>query len=551
VVDLLTGSGVGSGSVAGPVARVGTVPALPVDLPAPEDTAAELARATEALEAVAADLERRAGTVAGEAAEILRAQALLARDPALVERVARRVAAGEAAAPAVAAAVASFGALLAAAGPPVAERVADLEDVRDRAVARLLGLPLPGLPDPGHPFVLVARDLAPADTATLDAATVLAIVTERGGPTSHTAILARSLGIPAVVACAGAAALLDGEPVLVDAGAGTVLRDPDQAAVRAAAARPPARRQAGGSGPGRTADGAPVPLLANVGGDRDLAAADAAGAEGVGLFRTEFLFLDRPEPPPRAEQEAAYAEVFAAFAGRRVVVRTLDAGTDKPLRFVAVADEPNPALGVRGLRVVRGHPELLEAQLAAIAAAAARTEADVWVMAPMVSVAAEAREFADRAHAAGLPVAGVMVEVPSAALRASRVLAACDFASLGTNDLAQYAFAADRGAGELAHLLDPWEPGLLELVRLTAAAGSELGKPVGVCGEAAGDPLLAPVLVGLGADSLSMTPASLPAVRMALAAHTLAECRELAAAALSADDGAGARTAVAERAHPA
>jgi phosphotransferase system enzyme I (PtsI) len=239
--------------------------------------------------------------------------------------------------------------------------------------------------------------------------------------------------------------------------------------------------------------------------------------------------------------------VFTAFAGRKVVVRTLDAGADKPLRFVTVPDEPNPALGVRGLRTARRHPELLDGQLAAIAAAAARSDAEVWVMAPMVSVAAEARAFAEQTHGHGLPVAGVMVEVPAAALRASRVLADCDFASLGTNDLAQYAFASDRMAGELADLLDPWQPGLLELVRLTAEAGQELGKPVGVCGEAAGDPLLAPVLVGLGVTSLSMAPVGLPAVRAALAAVSLAECRELASLALTAESGAEARAAVRAR----
>jgi phosphotransferase system enzyme I (PtsI) len=216
---------------------------------------------------------------------------------------------------------------------------------------------------------------------------------------------------------------------------------------------------------------------------------------------------------------------------------------------VTVPDEPNPALGVRGLRTARRHPELLEDQLAAIAAAAARTGANVWVMAPMVSVAAEARAFAGLAHAAGLPVAGVMVEVPAAALRARQVLAGCDFASLGTNDLAQYAFASDRMAGELADLLDPWQPGLLDLVGLTAGAGHDLGKQVGVCGEAAGDPLLAPVLVGLGVTSLSMAPVGLPAVRAALAAHTLAECRDLAEVALAADGAAEARAAVRALAH--
>jgi phosphotransferase system enzyme I (PtsI) len=203
------------------------------------------------------------------------------------------------------------------------------------------------------------------------------------------------------------------------------------------------------------------------------------------LFRTEFLFLDRPDEPSVEEQQASYTKVFEAFAGRKVVVRTLDAGADKPLAFVTVPDEPNPALGVRGLRTATRMPELLERQLRALAAAARKTGATVWVMAPMVSTPKEAADFALQCKAAGLPVAGSMVEVPAAALRASQVLEGCDFLSLGTNDLAQYTFAADRMAGELAELLDPWQPALLELVRLTAAAGIAHGKPVGVCGEAA------------------------------------------------------------------
>src|SRR4051794_28689359 len=547
MADPLAGIGVSPGVVAGPVARVAAAPEIPGDLPVPADAAAETTRATDALEAVADDLERRAAGAEGEAVQILEAQALMARDPALEDLVADAIATGAAAPTPVAAAFAEFRALLAAAGPYMAERVADLDDLRNRAVARLLGLPMPGIPDPGHPFVLVATDLAPADTVTLDPATVLAIVTEQGGPTSHTAILAKSLGLPAIVACPGAAELTDGVRVLVDADAGTVLRDPDDGVVARATAEVAARRDrlARASGPGRTADGTPVQLLVNIGGGKELDAAAAVDAEGVGLFRTEFLFLDRPEPPTPEEQEGAYARVFEAFSGRKVVVRTLDAGADKPLRFVTVPDEPNPALGVRGLRTARCHPELLAGQLSAIAAAAARcTDTEVWVMAPMVSVAAEAREFAQQAHAAGLRVAGVMVEVPAAALRAERVLAGCDFASLGTNDLAQYTFASDRMAGELAELLDPWQPGLLELVRSTAAAGERLGKPVGVCGEAASDALLAPGLVGLGVTSLSMAPVGLAAVRAALAEHTMAECRDMAAAALTAEDGAAARAAV-------
>ncbi|HEX4909069.1 MAG TPA: putative PEP-binding protein, partial [Actinomycetes bacterium] len=217
---------------------------------------------------------------------------------------------------------------------------------------------------------------------------------------------------------------------------------------------------------------------------------------------------------------------------------------DKPLEFVTVPDEPNPALGVRGLRTSRRHPELLEEQLTAVAQAASGSEAQVWVMAPMVSTTAEAAAFAEQVRSHGLPTGGVMVEVPAAAIRARHVAAACDFMSIGTNDLSQYTYAADRMAGELADLLDAWQPALLDLVGMTAEAGKALGKPVGVCGEAASDPLLALVFVGLGITSLSMAPVSIPGVRAAVAAHTLAECRGLATLALDAEDGRAARTAV-------
>ncbi len=546
----LAGIGVSPGTVAGPVARMAPPPTLPLDLPPVSDVIAEISAAEAALHAVASGLEARAavaGEKAGrEAADVLNAQAMMARDPGLVQKVTDRIKLGQPAAQALDASFDEFRQMLAAAGPYLAERVADLDDIRNRAIASVLGVPMPGIPTPGHPFVLVAPDLAPADTATLDPSVVLGIVTEGGGPTSHTAILAKSLGLPAVVACPAAADLGDERMVLVDGTTGDVVTDPSADLVSAAETRQQARRQAlaSSTGPGRTADGHAVKLLVNLGADRDLPSASAADSEGVGLFRTEFLFLDRPDAPTLAEQAASYEKVFAAFSGRMVVVRTLDAGADKPLRFATVPDEPNPALGVRGLRVARRLPELLATQLTAIAKAAAITGADVRVMAPMVTTPAEAAEFAAQAHAAGLGVAGVMVEVPAAALRAPAVLAGCDFLSLGTNDLAQYTLAADRMNGDLADLLDPWQPALLDLVASSAAAGQQLGKPCGVCGEAASDPLLALVLVGLGVTSLSMAPVSLPEVRASLAAHTLEDCRRFAAAARAADDPAGARAAV-------
>ena len=547
----LTGIGVSAGVAAGPVARLASPPELPPDSGPEVDPDAAVTRAHQALEAVAADLDARASRASGPAADVLLAQSMMPRDPALADAVGKAVAAGTSLPHAVHEAFGIFRAALEAAGGYLAERAADLDDLCHRTVAELLGLPMPGLPKPGYPYVLLATDLAPADTATLDPKQVLAIVTEQGGPTSHTAILAKSLGIPAIVACASSRELADATGVLVDGRAGTVdvEPDPDEAERAVLAERERARAVAASSGPGRTADGTPVKLLVNLGSAAELAAASEVDSEGVGLLRTEFLYLSRTTAPSVAEQAESYAEVFAAFAGRKVVVRTLDAGADKPLPFVDHGEEPNPALGVRGWRLSRRTPGMLADQLAAIAEARRRQDADVWVMAPMISTPAEAAEFAERAHALGLPVAGTMVEVPAAAIRARQVLAGCDFASIGTNDLGQYTLAADRMAGELADLLDPWQPALLELVRTTAAAGRELGKPVGVCGEAASDPLLAPVLVGLGVTSLSMAPSAIPEVRAALAAHTDADCARLAEIAVAASGAVEAQAAVVDAAH--
>jgi phosphotransferase system enzyme I (PtsI) len=550
VTVTLVGIGVSPGIVAGPIARMAPPPTLPPDLEPVSDVIAEIAVAEAALNGVGAGLEARAGVArqnAGkESADVLNAQAMMARDPGLMQKVTDRIKLGQPAPSALDASFEEFRTMLAAAGPYLAERVADLDDIRNRAIASVLGVPMPGIPEPGHPFVLVAPDLAPADTATLDPAVVLAIVTEGGGPTSHTAILAKSLGVPAVVCCPEAAGLTDTQTVLLDGSTGDVVANPTATQVAEAEARQATRHAAlaATSGPGRTSDGHAIKLLVNLGADRDLPAASVADSEGVGLFRTEFLFLDRPDAPTLDEQQRSYEKVFAAFSGRVVVVRTLDAGADKPLRFATVPDEPNPALGVRGLRVSRRLPELLSTQLEAIAKAAAITGADVRVMAPMVSTPKEAADFADQAHRAGLPNAGVMVEVPAAALRARAVLAGCDFVSLGTNDLAQYTYASDRMNGDLSDLLDPWQPALLDLVAASAAAGQALDKPCGVCGEAASDPLLALVLVGLGVTSLSMAPVSLPEVRTSLARHSLEDCRRFAEAARAADDPTEARAAV-------
>jgi phosphotransferase system enzyme I (PtsI) len=297
-----------------------------------------------------------------------------------------------------------------------------------------------------------------------------------------------------------------------------------------------------------------VPLLANL-GNPDATNAVALGAEGVGLFRTEFLFLGNQSAPTITQQRESYEKLLAAFPGKKVVVRVLDAGADKPLAFLNDAHEENPALGLRGLRALRASEDILREQLTALAEAdaavrAAGEAADLWVMAPMVSTAEETQYFVAIAREYGIRTAGVMVEVPSSALLADRILAHADFASIGTNDLTQYTLAADRLLGSVAGFQDPWHPAVLRLVREVGEAGRRTGKPVGICGEAAADPLLAVVLVGLGATSLSMAPTALADVRASLATHTLDDAKRIAEAALAADDAASARDAAMSAAIP-
>jgi phosphotransferase system enzyme I (PtsI) len=528
--------------------RLAPPPSLPEQQPRVEDAALEAQRAADALEQVGAQLEARAAGATATAAEVLEAQAMIARDPTLAETVAGKVLDGAAAPWAVDEALREQQEVFVSLGGYMAERAADLDDIRARAVAHLLGLPMPGVPDPGVPFVLVADDLAPADTSQLDPASVRALVTERGGPTSHTAILAKALGIPAVVACRGALGLADGTTVAVDGTTGDVRHvAADEVAAIQQAADEQRALLAASSGPGQTSDGHPVKLLLNVGSAKDLAGVDPESFEGVGLVRSEFLYLGRTEAPTGEEQERAYTELFEAMGGRKVVLRTLDAGADKPLPFLGLAAEENPALGMRGLRVSRVQPEVLAEQLGAAARAAKATDADIWVMAPMVSTVGEAAAFADQVHALGLPKAGAMVEVPAAALQAARLLEVVDFLSIGTNDLSQYTLATDRMSGELADLLDPWQPALLQLMATCAAAGRAVDKSVSVCGEAASDPLLAPVLVGMGITSLSMSAAAVPAVRTSVGRLTREECENLARIALDQVDAGSARAAVAER----
>lgn len=549
-MSTLRGVGIGLGVAQGPVVRMTEAMPAPDQTPSTLSAAEERARVLDAVTVVAQELNDRGAAAGGSAQEVLEAQAMIAEDPTLQDEVDTRLDAGATAEWAVHDAFAGFRATLEAVGGYLGERAADLDDIAQRVLARLRGVDAPGVPNPGHPFVLVARDLAPADTALLDLEQVLALITVDGGPTSHTAILAREKGIVAIVGASDASTLTTGQTVIVDAAAGVVTLDPTDAEKDRAAQRSAARRTADTAPltPGALADGTAIPLLANLGKPADAADAVARGAEGVGLFRTEFLFLSAQQAPTIDQQRESYRELLAAFPGKKVVVRMLDAGADKPLAFLNDAHEENPALGLRGLRALRASEDILREQLTALAEADAATEAELWVMAPMVTTVEETAYFTTLAREYGLKTAGVMVEVPASALLADRVLAHADFASIGTNDLTQYTMAADRMLGSVAGFQDPWHPAVLRLVREVGAAGARAGKPVGICGEAAADPLLAVVLVGLGATSLSMAPAALADVRLALSQRTLDEARSLAESALAADDAAGARQAAAEAA---
>ncbi|ASR03636.1 putative PEP-binding protein [Gordonia rubripertincta] len=552
MTQILTGTPVVGGVALGPALWPGRRPdhsaeALGAGIEIAEDLRADEAeRFTAAAAAVAARLRERASQNTGVAAEVLAATAGLAEDRGWIGAASGLIAKGASAPSAAVAATEQFAAVFTKLGGLMAERVTDLNDVRDRVLAELLGLPEPGVPTPDVPSVLLADDLAPADTAGLDPATTIALVTRLGGPTSHTAIIARQLGIPCVVAVPDLAGISSGTVILVDGTTGEIVVEPDDATARARVDEHTrqAALVAGWSGPGRTADGVEVAILANVADGSSARAATDHPVEGVGLFRTELAFLERADEPSVEEQADIYREVLDAFGGRKVVIRTLDAGSDKPLRFVNQPEEPNPALGVRGDRIALAHPEIRAHQLDAIARAADGSETSPWVMAPMIASPSEAAAFAAQVRERGL-TAGVMIEVPAAAILAPAILAEVDFVSIGTNDLTQYTMAADRMSADLASLTDPWQPAVLHLIATVARAGRDQGKPVGVCGEAAADPILACVLVGLGVTSLSSAPVAAAAVGARLAGVSRATCENAAAAALATADPAAARAAAA------
>jgi phosphotransferase system enzyme I (PtsI) len=526
---MLTGIPASSGAAIGPFFLLNTN--IPIaDSQQSQLTAEEETKSLNAAIArVGADLDARAARTTGELHEILIAIAEIATDPAISEEAAVFIAAGRTASFAMVKATEVFQELMVASGGYLAERVSDVANIRDRVLCEIAGISYPEIPHFDVPTVLIAQDLSPADTADLETDKVLAIVTAGGGPTSHTAIIARSNGIAVIVACPGVVEAAIASPnatVAVDATTGEVVFNPDsvlKAAIESKLVKIKARKstKVARSKDGYvTTDGVVVPIYVNIGRIEDTVAAVAAGADGVGLLRTELLYLDRNDAPTLQEQTAIYTELFKPFNEQRVIIRTLDAGADKPMAFISFDSEPNPALGVRGYRTINKHENLLRIQLEAIAAAAKATKADVWVMAPMISVPEEAKNFVAMAKEFGLNKAGVMIEVPSAVFLADEITKECHFVSIGTNDLGQYLHAADRESAALAGFNDPWQPALLRAVHQIAQAGIKNNCPVGVCGEAASDPTLAATLVGMGVSSLSCSVATLTDVAQAITAHS-------------------------------
>jgi phosphotransferase system enzyme I (PtsI) len=499
--------------------------------------------------------------------EIFEAHAEFVADPELIRLAKDAVAAGASAERAVVDAFGNFRELLmASASEYLAARTADLDDVRDRVVKILLGLST-SVDVPAQRSVIVARELTPSQTATIPVDVIAGIVTETGSPTSHAAILARALGVPAVVACEGllAAIRIDVE-VAIDGRIGEAIVDPDSSEREAITRRHEEeehRRDALDAlrdEPGQTADGHHIELAANIGSVDHIPGAIEAGGEGSGLVRTEFLFLGRMAAPSVEEQTKIYAEILRGFPGRRVVFRTLDAGADKPLPFVDRGAEENPALGLRGIRLSLRRPDLFRDQLRALLRARAEVADEdagrLAIMFPLVATAAEVEAAAETFRAmaadegadAGEIEVGVMIEVPSGALGAARLARHADFLSIGTNDLIQYLFAVDRLNGAVAEIGDVLDPDVLDLIRRVIEAGHANEAWVGVCGEAAGDPVVAAGLVGLGVDELSMTGGAIPEVKDALRRLTLKACRDAVDEAIAeAEDAAESRQILEER----
>jgi phosphocarrier protein FPr/phosphocarrier protein len=513
----------------------------------PEFEVAEAGRGREAEEAalraakaqVRTQLEK--GVAGGEKQRgILAAHIALLEDPELSAEAARLIQSGKSAGFAWRTSIArQIGAFAALNDPYMRERAADLRDIAQQVLMALGGKPAPAQTLP-EDAIVIADEILPSEFAALDPQKLKGIAMAGGGPTSHVALLAAAAGTPAIAAAGpGLLEIAEGTEVLLDASAGLVRISPSpaikQEALEAAKARLDAERQAKAHAMEecRTKDGVRIVVLANLASLNDAKTALAQGAEGCGLLRTEFLFMDRDAPPSIAEQAAAYQAIAEALADKPLTIRTLDAAPDKPVAYVNAPHEDNPALGLRGLRAGLRQPDLLGDQLKAILEVKPREQ--VRVLLPMVTDLSEARAVRAMLGAANIAL-GAMIETPAAALLADQLARELDFLSLGTNDLSQYALAMDRGHPDFAGAVDALHPAVLRLVKIAADGAAKHGKPISVCGASASDLAAAPILIGLGVNTLSVAPAMAAMIKARLRSLSLSDCRALAERALLLED---------------
>ncbi|EWY36986.1 PTS fructose transporter subunit IIA [Skermanella stibiiresistens SB22] len=502
-------------------------------------------------------VERRAGEME---ARIFAAHREFLDDPDLIDAVRHRIGLGETAAYAWRETIEERAEDLAGLSDPLlAGRANDLRDVGARVLRLLIRRNEQESNLPDHEIILVAEDLTPSDTASLDPDLVKGILTALGGPNSHTAILARSLDIPAVVGAGHEVLdLATGVTAVLDGSRGTVLPDPDAARLETArsAQHGAGQRRAevlqAAYRPAITIDGHRVEVAANIGAVPEAGRAVQAGGEAVGLLRTEFLFQDRTDPPSEEEQYEAYRAMAEALGGLPLIVRTLDAGGDKPLPYIAMAHEDNPFLGQRGIRLSFTMPDLFRSQLRAILRAASHGE--IKIMFPMITSVAEFRrgralveEIRREVDGPEIDV-GIMVEVPSSAVMADLLAREVDFFSIGTNDLTQYTLAMDRGHPALAREADGLHPAVLRMVDQTVRAAHGEGKWVGVCGNLAADPVAAPILIGLDVDELSVGVPNIPALKAQIRSMAYEDAKDLARRALACDGAAEVRALTSEAA---
>jgi phosphocarrier protein FPr len=519
-----------------------------------EETAAadpnqEKARLDKALDSTRADLTSlhadMVKRIGPEEAAIFEAHLAILDDPDLLETATDRIESGLSAAQAWQESVEATAAQLAQVKDELlAARAADVRDVGQRVLRSLVGAAdsQPELPE--TPIVLVVHDLSPSDTVSLDPDRVLGFCTAAGGANAHTAILARALGLPAIVGAGPAVlGLKNGTQVILDGNTGVLTIAPgDEVLAFAKTAQQEQRaRQAealkAAKAPAITQDGHRLEVVANIGSLADARQAVGFGAEGVGLLRTEFLFLERTEPPTETEQFEIYRDIVLALADQPVIVRTLDVGGDKPLPYLPLPAEENPFLGIRGIRLSMTRPELLRTQIRAILRAAGH--GPFRIMFPMVATLEEwtaarriVSEVQQELNAPTVEV-GIMIEVPAAALIAEHFAREVDFFSIGTNDLTQYTLAMDRGHPELSAQADGLHPAVLHLIDRTVRAAHAAGKWVGVCGELGANPQAGPILVGLGVDELSVSIPAIPTVKARIRSMSYAAAQDLAAQALA------------------